>query len=881
MQPGTRVAHFEIVSMIGRGGMGEVFRARDGKLKRDVALKTLPPTFSSDPDRLARFEREATSLAALNHPNIASIYGIEEQDGARYLVLELVEGSTLDERLMRGALPLDEALEIALRIASAIESAHGRGVIHRDLKPANIKAPAGGGVKVLDFGLAKSVASPSSAADTKTPFGTEVGLIVGTPPYMSPEQARGENAGPQTDIWSFGVILYEMLTGLSPFKRDTIPGTLARVLEAEPDFAKLPASTPPAVRRLLRRCLEKDLKSRTQHIGDARIELEEALAGDDAADRAATRPPKWRSAAIAAALIAVGSVGGLAVWSLASRDAADAPAEPVRLSIASLEQPFRQPYGITNIAISDDGRRVAYAASSDRMLVRDVGSPDSVFIGEPGLNPFFSPDGQWIGFWNMNGGIVKVRSTGGEPITVQQVSERPLGAMWGTDGNIVYATAAGVFRVSANGGAAELLAAADQARGERAYAWPKPLPGGAHVLLTVLKGQSLATAEIAILDLATRAVTPLLPAGVAAQYAASGHLVFVANQNLQAIEFDAATRQPRGTTVQLSNGNVAVAPDNGAAQFSIAGNGTLLFMPPRPPSTARSLVWVDRAGGQEAAAFEPGPYSNPRVSPDGTRVALDVIGTSSRDIWIFDLQRSASTRLTTSAAEDFLPLWSADGSRVFFSSGEGGSTDLYSQAADGASSARLELGGAPVHIASSVTPDGARVIVYEDFRDLKAFVVATGAVEPVLTSNFDERLGEISPDGRWIAYESDESGAQVEVFVRPFPEVADGRLQVSTAGGRYPRWRRPGSNELFYVTPDGSVMAASIATIPSLRVSGSAKLFEWERPPTGRSGAPYDVSPLDGRFLMTKRSAPAARNDAEISVVLNWFTEVRRATGTP
>ncbi len=878
MQSGAKVAHFEIVSLIGRGGMGDVFRAHDGKLKRDVALKTLPPAFSSDPDRLARFEREATSLAALNHPNIASIYGIEEQGGARYLVLELVEGSTLDERLVRGALPLQEALTIALSITSAMESALARGVIHRDLKPANIKVAPGGVVKVLDFGLAKSVGSSSTAAATRTSFGTDVGLILGTPPYMSPEQARGENAGTQTDIWAFGVILDEMVAGLSPFKRDTIPGTLARVLEAEPDFAKLPASTPPGVRRLLRRCLEKDLQRRTQHIGDARIEIEEALAGGDAADRpGASRPPSARRAAIAVGVLAVGAFGGLAAWWLAGRDAAGVPVEPMHLSIGSLEAPIRLPFGTTSIAISDDGRRVAYAASSDRILVRELGSPTSVTIDIPGINPFFSPDGRWIGFWTVDGGMVKVGSTGGGRLNLAAASERPVGAMWGTDGNIVYATAAGVFRVSENGGTSELLAAADQARGERAYAWPRPLPGGRHVLLTVLKGDALATAEIAVLDLDTRAVTPLLPSGVAAQYAASGHLVFVANQNLQAIEFDAETRQVRGAPVQLPNAAVAVAPDNGAAQFAMASNGTLLLMPSRPPSLTNSLVWVDREGRQEALALEAGSYTNARVSPDGTSIALDVVG-ASRDIWIYDLQRSVSTRLTTSAAEDLLPLWSADGSRVFFSSTQGGSTDLYSQAADGAAPPKLELGGPLFHVANSVTPDGARVIVYEEFRDLKALVLATGEVEPVLISDFDERRGEVSPDGRFMAYESDESGGRFEVFVRPFPNVQDARVQVSTAGGRYARWGRPGTNELFYVTPEGSVMAASISATAPLRVGASTKLFDWDAPPAQRSGRPYDISPVDGRFLMTKRSNLPPRNDAEITVVLNWFTELRRAT---
>jgi serine/threonine-protein kinase len=347
---------------------------------------------------------------------------------------------------------------------------------------------------------------------------------------------------------------------------------------------------------------------------------------------------------------------------------------------------------------------------------------------------------------------------------------------------------------------------------------------------------------------------------------------------LHAIAFDAETLTTSGPAVQLPNATVSVAPDNGAAQFGIAADGTLVFMAQRLQTSVRSLVWLDRTGRQEPVPFEPGTYTNPRVSPDGTRVALDIVGTPSRDVWILELARATATRLTTSAAEDLLPLWSPDGSRVFFASTQGGSTDLYSQAGDGASEARLELGGPAVDLPTSFTPDGSRLLVYEDFRDLKALVIETRAIEPLLTSNFDERLGEVSPDGRWLAYESDESGADVEVFVRPFPNVAERREKVSIAGGRWPRWGRPGGNELFFVSADGAMMAASVEFTPTLRIRGVTKLFDWERPPANRTGRPYDISPLDGRFLMTKVTQLGTTDGAEIGVVLNAFTELERAT---
>ncbi len=881
MQAGTSIGHYDLLSALGRGGMGEVWRAHDTKLHRDVALKTLPPEFAREPERAARFEREATLLAALNHPNIAAIHGVEEHVGARFLVLELVEGSTLAERLHSGPLPVEESLRLAVQIAEALEAAHDRGVIHRDLKPANIKVTPEGRVKVLDFGLAKALTPTTHDVATETALGTKLGTVMGTAPYMSPEQARGAAVNRQTDIWSFGVVLYEMLTGASPFAGDTSTEILARVLKTPPDFALLPPDTPPSARRLLRRCLEKDQKRRSQHIGDVRLELEEALtelAAEPRSDTASAASTNGGSRRAAGALVVVAAVAlaGFGGWVIATRSVAEAPAGVVRLSIPSLERPTLWPFGTRHIAISDDGSRVAYAGANG-LVIRQLHDDATVTVAKYAtMNPFFSPTGDKVGFFADPGALYSVPSAGGTPTLLVATPERTSGATWGPGGTIVFANTEGLYRVAESGGEPELLKKPDPLRKERLYASPQFMPDGQSVLFTVISESSNEAMQIASLDLKTLEFKIVLSGGSAPRYAPTGHLLYASGQALNAIGFDLDRLETRGSPVAIAGAAIASALDNGAAEFAVSTNGTLLFLAPTTTvaPNLRTFSWMDRQGVEERLQLEPGSYGDPQISPDGTRVALDMFGNGNRDVWIWNLERQSLTRLTTNSTEDLLPLWSVDNRRVFFASNRAGTLDIYSQAADGATEARVEFAGDGVQLPSSFTPDGARLLVYENFRDLNVLNLARPErLEPLLDGPFDERLGAVSPDGHWIAYESDESGAQIEIFLRPFPDVGARREKISIAGGRYPRWSRQGRDELFYVGLDGAMMAASVRLSPNLVLGPVTKLFDWIRPPPIRSGSPYDVSPIDGRFLML--NVPVGTGSVDIPVVLNWFNELR------
>ncbi|MEO8257581.1 MAG: protein kinase [Acidobacteriota bacterium] len=858
--------------------MGEVWKARDTTLLREVAIKLLPEEFAQDPDRVARLEREARLLASLNHPNIAMIHELEAHRGTRFLVLELVEGRTLADRPGRGPIPVEEVLQLALQIADALEAAHEKGVVHRDLKPANVKVTPEGRVKVLDFGLAKALASASEDVPSLTATHTEVGVIMGTAAYMSPEQARGEAVGRQADIWSFGVVLFELLTGTSLFGRHTTVETLASVLGTQPDYSVLPSDTPASVRHLVRRCLEKDLKRRLRHIGDARIEVEEALsaltigAAPGPADAAASSGRRWR----AAGAIALAVLGAVAGWFLAHRSPATTRAAVVRLSIPSLEPPFLSPFGSLHLAISADGSRVAYASAS-RLWIRRLGQREAVAIDIASTsNPFFSPDGEWVGFFDADGGgLRKVPALGGTPVQIVTTSDRPGGGTWRGDGTIVFATSEGLYRVSENGGEPRLLVKPELRRRERAFAWPQFLPDGRSVLFTIVPADSGDGAQIAVLDMNTLAAKIVLKGGSAARYASTGHLVYGSGQTLKAIAFDADRQQTRGDPVSLPDIEIASTTDNGAAEFAVSETGTLLFVTPSVPGQLRTLSWVDRQGKEEPLALAPGRYEYARISPDGTRLALDIPG-GSRDIWIWNLQRAGLTRLTSGPTEDMLPVWSRDGSRVYFASDRTGNFDLYSQASDGATTERVEFAGPGTQMPLTLTPDGTRLIVVENLKDLSILNLARpGRLEPLLHGAFFARLGVVSPDGNWIAYESNESGDRIEIFVRPFPNVSGQREKVSLDGGRFPRWGPKGSGELFYVDLSGGVMAASVKLSPRLSLGRVTKLFDWEKPPSGASGTRYDISPVDGRFLMTKSVKASSNGEINVSVVLNWFEELR------
>jgi eukaryotic-like serine/threonine-protein kinase len=711
---GRRIGVFEVQGLLGVGGMGEVYRARDTRLGREVALKILPRAFRDDPDRLARFEREARVLASLNHPHIGAIYGLEDADDVKALVMEIVEGEDLSQRIARGAIPIDEALRIARQIAEALEAAHEQGIIHRDLKPANIKVRRDGVVKVLDFGLAKALALAADDAPTVTAIPTEVGGVMGTPAYMSPEQARGEAAGREADIWSFGVVLYELLTGVSLFGRRTTADTLASVLGTQPDYSVLPSDTPANARHLVRRCLEKDPKRRLHHMGDVRIEVEEALSAQTTgvapgpADTVATNGRLWR----AAGAIALAALAGVTGWFLVHRSDGTPPAAVVRLSIPSLEPPGRLPYGARHLAISADGSRVAYA-SANRLWIRRMGQREAVAIEVTALNPFFSPNGQWVGFSDLGSetGLKKVPVLGGAPVPIVTTSERPGGGTWRADGTIVFATSAGLYQVSENGGEPRLLVKPDPRRKERSYAWPQFMPDGRSVLFTMLPEESIEGAQIAVLDVKTLEARMVLKGGSAARYAPTGHLVYASGQTLKAIAFNPDTQQTRGEPVSLPDVEIATTPDNGAAEFATSETGTLVYLAPNVPGPQlRTLSWIDHHGKQEPLSLAPGRYSNPRVSPDGTLVALDIPG-ANRDIWIWNLQRLSLTRLTDGPTEDLVPVWSRDGRRVFFGSNRTGNFDVYSRAADGATKERVEFAGPGFQIPQSFTPDGTQLLV--------------------------------------------------------------------------------------------------------------------------------------------------------------------------
>src|SRR5262245_28914686 len=836
--------------------MGEVWKAHDLVLNRDVAIKSLPDALANDPDRLSRFEREARLLAALNHPNIAAIHGLEEANGMRVLVMELVEGPTLADALRRGALPVADALPLALQIAESLEAAHEKGIIHRDLKPANIKVTPEGRIKVLDFGLAKAIEAAPADAPTEMAMRTEIGVVMGTPSYMSPEQARGEIAGRQTDVWSFGIVLCEMLTGETPA-----------------DLTRLPPDTPPAIRDLIRRCLEKNLRRRIQHVGDVRIAIEDAIAGSSKQTSPVPTTTQIErrlvGPAITAVVVALASAAG---WFLGHRAVPANPAGPIRLSALFTERPAGATTGARNLAISSDGLQIAYASAA-HLWIRRMGEKEPVAVGQ-GASPFFSPDGNWVGFYRLPG-FIKVPVGGGTPVVLARMSERPAGATWSADGTIVFATTEGLYRIPDSGGDPRLMVKPDPQRNERSFSWPHFLPDGRSVLYTIIPATATDSPRIALLDIDRLESRAVVNAGSAAQYVPPGWLIFASGSALRAVAFDVRTGRTSGAALPLDI-EVANSPDNGAADFAVSNTGSLLYLATGAQRTVRSLSWFDHNGREEPLEIGPGTYNYPRVAPDGRRVALDVFTGPNRDIWILNLERSTLTQLTDGPTEDMVPLWAPDGQRVFFASNRAGTFDVYSQTADGASPARAEFVGPGFQTPLSFTSDGKRLVIIENFNDLRIVTLGhTDRSEPILVSKFDERSGQISPDGDWIAYESNVSGERFEVFLRPFPDVAARREQLSIGGGRYPVWGRKGSGELYYVAPDGAMMAVSVSSSPTLTLGRPTKLFQSEKPAAGVAGTPYSISSIDGRFLIARSVRQSATEPTQVSVVLNALDLLR------
>ena len=679
LSAGKKLGPYEIVAALGAGGMGEVYRARDTKLHRDVAIKVLLPTVANDPDRLARFSREAQVLASLNHPNIAHIHGLEETDGVTALVLELVEGEDLAQRLARGAIPLDEALPIAKQIADALEAAHEQGIIHRDLKPANIKVRADGTVKVLDFGLAKAVdpAGVSSANAMNSPtlsmHATQAGIILGTAAYMSPEQARGKAVDRRADIWAFGVVVYEMLSGQRAFDGDTITDVIAAVVTREPTWAALPADTPVAIGRLLRRCLMKAPEKRLPHIGVARIEIDDAIANPETQESAASpaRPSARNHVSVIGMTIALGTaiVSGAAVW-LLSRPA-PSPRPVVRLQ-ATL--PATTPLAIDqftqDLALSPDGTHLAYVAGAQaqlyvRALDRNDATPLPGIVGVRG--PFFSPDSEWIAFFQQ-AELKKVSIRGGPAATIcQNCAAGNRGGTWGADDTIIFSAtggSSGLLRVPAAGGEVVTLVKPDTQHGEQGYAWPELLPGGQRVLFTILSIGSIDTALIAIHDLKTGVHHTVLRGGSDARFVAPGYLVYAVAGTLRAIAFDRNGLAVGGNGIQVLEHVLTKA--TGGADFSVSRDGSLAYVSGEAES-AQTLAWIDRQGHEEPLGVPPRSYVLLRLSPDGQRVALDVRD-QENDIWIWEFARRVLTRLTFDRATDQYPVWTPDSRRIVFAS---------------------------------------------------------------------------------------------------------------------------------------------------------------------------------------------------------------------
>jgi serine/threonine-protein kinase len=874
--------HYRVESKLGEGGMGEVYRAIDTKLDRAVAIKVLPEAVAQDPDRLARFAREAKVLASLNHPHIAQIYGIED----RALVMELVPGETL-----RGPLPVATALEYAKQIAEALEAAHEKGIVHRDLKPGNVMVTHDGVVKVLDFGLAAvGPDAASSGADpanspTLTVRATQAGMIVGTAAYMSPEQAAGKPVDKRSDIWSFGVVLFDILAGQRLFEGETISHTLADVLKGQIDLGRLPKDTPRAVRDLLRRCLERDVKVRLRDIGEARIAIQQWLAHPESAPDvpppAKARPARlpWAVAALSAA------VAGAALWSAQTRETA--PAEVQRLSIELPEdEPFVQENWGRRLAISPDGSRLVYVSThgdTTRLCLRrlDQLAVKPLSGTEGGENPFFSPDGRWVGF-AAGAKLKKIPVDGGPPTVICATGSFTAGASWSPDNSITFVPGftLGLARVPADGGNAEVFLKPDTARSESGYLWPQVLPDS--ILFTV-GADSIASFNDARIFLAPRdgsGPKHMVTGGTDGRYLPTGHLVYGYGGGLLAARFDPAQGTLQGPALPVVDG-VAMSASNGGTQYDVSQTGTLVYVPGGMSEGSSRIVMVARNGGEEKHFDVKLAVGEIGLSPDGRRLALRTFKAND-DIHILDTTSGTAPRFTFDGGDEQSPVWTPDGSRVLYSSARGAPSSIYWKAADGSGTPHLLSKADHPRRPSAISPDGRFLLFTEEHpstgRDLWLMPLDGGGATPArpwIQTPFDEMMPSFSPDGRFLAYVSKESG-DAQVFVAQFPGGSV-RRQISTSGGSEPLWAATGKEILYRrLAGDGNlmqVMAVDVATEPSFSAGSPHALFEGKYAMSSESQS-YAVTPDGQHFFLLKPSN--LEPIRQIQVVLNWFEELKR-----
>jgi dipeptidyl aminopeptidase/acylaminoacyl peptidase len=896
---GKQLLHYHIETQLGAGGMGEVYQARDTKLGRGVAVKILPEIFARDLERVARFEREAKLLAALNHSNIAALYGLEQVDGRHFLVMELVEGDTLASKIANGPTPVEEALKIAHQVAEALEAAHEKGVIHRDLKPANVKITPEGKVKVLDFGLAKAMdVAPDETARMNSPtlsiVATNAGVILGTAGYMSPEQAKGRAADQRSDIFSFGCVLYEMITGRTTFDGETVTEVIASVLKQEADLSLIPANIHPRVVDLIRRCLVKDPKKRWHAAADVRVEIETILAesrGVKSTDFAGARLPRWQLAAFISgtAVVAALAAAGI-VWNLRP----NSPAAVARFSFVLPEEQATNRGGRPTIAISPDGQNIVYQANR-QLYLRPIGDVDARPVEGTNLDaadPFFSADGKWIGFYAVSERkLKKIAVTGGAAVTVSEV-DFPFSASWTADDQILLADPQkGILGVSANGGKPATLIAA---KPDEVMFGAQLLPDRDHLLFTVraridtrgAAGRRVLSAwdnaQIVAQSLKTGERKTLIEGGADGRYVPTGHLVYALGSTLLAVPFDVKKLEKTGGPVPITEGVVRAGTTSGAAQFSFAANGTMVYFAGNAFATDETKVaLVGRDGKEKSLPLPAARYSEPRISPDGKQAA--VVSDDDQNnpfLSVYELSQATALRRLTFQNADH-PVWTRDGQRLIFDSG---GTVLW-QRADGNGAAE-ELtkpketveGG---YSSSAVSPDGKILLLRASANAGDVWSVSLDGdhkTQSLISGQQNQSQAYFSPDGRWIVYMSVESG-QPEIYVEPFPPTGS-KYQITTTGGMSPLWS-PDGKQIFYIGitgPQRQLSSVDVHTQPSFGFANPTKL------PIGRIASraamnrPYDITPDGKEFLIVYRDSNAFEAPAQrqIRITLNWLEDLKR-----
>ncbi len=905
LETGAKLGIYEVTGKLGEGGMGEVYRAHDTTLDREVALKVLSEAFVADPDRLVRFEREAKVLASLNHPNIGAIHGLERSAETTALVLELIDGPTLADRIEEGPIGVDEAVTIATQIADALDAAHEQGIVHRDLKPANVKIRPDGTVKVLDFGLAKTGVSDgggggSDAATMSITGASQMGMVVGTAAYMAPEQARGKPVDKRADVWAFGVVLFEMVTGGRLFEGEDVTDTIAAVVREDPDWTRLPADLPARLVQVIRGCLQKSPTKRVRDIGDVRLAMDGAF--ETTIMSASTNSGEGQKALafwqkpvpLLGALSLIVVLVILATWGLMISE--EVAGTPERFGIvAPPGGEFSLSVGLTDLAISPSGTMLAYVdgASSGMtpksLMLRglDDFTPVELSGGVPIYHPFFSADNEWIGFVDLSANeLRRVSVTGGSALPIATISSFLQGANWNEDGDIFFGEqdpGKGIQRVSAVGGEPEVLTVPDRENGETNHAWPQFVSGTDTVIFTAVTSP-VDDSRIVALSLETGEQKELIRGGFHGRYVDTGHLVYAVGNALRAVAFDIGSLEIVGAPISMVDG--VLTKFSGAANFDISQTGSLVYFPGSAGTSGlRRLVMVDREGDEDDVSAPPAGYDSPRFSPDGRFIAVEVAGENT-DVIVYDVERATPTRLTFAEGRDGFPIWTPDGQRIVFSSERDGTLNLFSKAADGTGQVERFGSSDGLQMPQAWSADGESLIVQVQMAgalpDISVINVAGDSAEELAVgSTFAEFYADVSPDGRWLAYTSNESGA-FEVYARPFPNVDDGRWQISRAGGIEPVWG-PDSRELFY--RNGSdMMVVSMETEPTLAPGNPSVVFSGSYRPSavGRARA-WDLSPDGQQFLMIASAGEATGTTEDLRLILvqDWFEELRERLPLP